>query len=56
MVSSRASSQPVVIVESMNRHGFRIEGEYPTDPRAPADPRSDPRILAALRRLGKLVE
>ena len=55
-VSSEAFPHPVVVVESMDRLGFRIEGGYPTGGGDPADPRADPRLLAALRHAGKLVE
>jgi hypothetical protein len=56
MVSSEAFPHPVVVVESIDRLGFRIEGGYPNGPGDPPDPRADPRLLAALRYAGKLVE
>lgn len=55
-LSSEAAAVPVIVVESIERSGFHIEGGYPVDAGAPADPRADPRLLAALRYLGKLVD
>ena len=56
MVSSVAAALPTVELEMIEDSGFVIQTGYPVGGDGADDPRSDPRLVDALRRVGRLVE